>query len=93
MQFKDDYPKAREVVLVENYRSGQNILDKSYEFIKHIYKNLYKKNPVFGMEEILELLAKHPELEEINKHILRNEGYQKSLKEDKIPDSDNRKIG
>jgi len=35
MQFKDDYPKAREVILVENYRSGQNILDKSYEFIKH----------------------------------------------------------
>ncbi len=35
MQFKDDYPKAREVVLVENYRSGQNILDKSYDFIKH----------------------------------------------------------
>jgi len=35
MQFRDDYPKAREVVLVENYRSGQSILDKSYEFIKH----------------------------------------------------------
>ncbi|MCK5538533.1 MAG: hypothetical protein KAI79_17035, partial [Bacteroidales bacterium] len=35
MQFKDDYPKAKEIVLVENYRSGQNILDKSYEFIKH----------------------------------------------------------
>lgn len=35
MQFKDDYPKSKEIVLVENYRSGQNILDKSYEFIKH----------------------------------------------------------
>jgi len=35
MQFKDDFPKAKEVVLVENYRSGQNILDKSYSFIKH----------------------------------------------------------
>ena len=64
---------------------------EDYEFIKHIYKNLYKKKPVFGMEEILELLAKHPELEEINKHISRNEGYQKSLKEDEILDLSNRR--
>jgi spore coat polysaccharide biosynthesis protein SpsF (cytidylyltransferase family) len=64
---------------------------EDYEFIKHIYKNLYKKNPAFGMEDILELLARHPELEAINKHISRNEGYQKSLKEDKILDSGDRK--
>lgn len=35
MQFKDDFPKAKEVVLTENYRSGQNILDHAYEFISH----------------------------------------------------------
>lgn len=64
---------------------------EDYEFIKHIYKNLYKKNQVFGMEEILEFLARHPELEAINKHISRNEGYQKSLEEDKILDLDDRK--
>lgn len=34
LQFKEDYPKATEVTLVENYRSAQNILDLSYEFIK-----------------------------------------------------------
>lgn len=33
MQFKDDYPSAREVVLVKNYRSGQEILDHAYKFI------------------------------------------------------------
>jgi spore coat polysaccharide biosynthesis protein SpsF (cytidylyltransferase family) len=59
---------------------------EDYEFIKHIYKNLYKRKPAFGMEEILGFLARHPELEAINKHISRNEGYQKSLKEDKILD-------
>jgi spore coat polysaccharide biosynthesis protein SpsF (cytidylyltransferase family) len=64
---------------------------EDYEFIKHIYKNLYRKNPAFGMEEILEFLAGHPEIEAINKHISRNEGYQKSLKEDKILDLDDRK--
>ena len=57
---------------------------EDYEFIKSIYNNLYKKKPTFGMDDVLELLAKHPELEEINRHISRNEGYQKSIKEDRI---------
>ncbi len=34
LQFKNDFPAAKEVVLVKNYRSGQNILDLSYKFIK-----------------------------------------------------------
>ena len=35
MRFKDDFPKAKEVVLNENYRSGQTILDKAYASIQH----------------------------------------------------------
>ncbi len=35
MQFKDDYPQAKEIVLTENYRSRQAILDHSYRFIQH----------------------------------------------------------
>ncbi len=34
LQFRSDYPKAEQVVLTENYRSRQNILDLAYEFIK-----------------------------------------------------------
>lgn len=34
LQFKDDFPKAKEVVLNENYRSGQKILDLAYNFIQ-----------------------------------------------------------
>lgn len=34
MLFKKDFPKARQIALIQNYRSCQNILDKSYEFIK-----------------------------------------------------------
>lgn len=34
LQFRQDYPDAHQVVLTENYRSKQNILDISYEFIK-----------------------------------------------------------
>ncbi|QQG52466.1 MAG: UvrD-helicase domain-containing protein [Candidatus Falkowbacteria bacterium] len=35
MQFKEDYPQAHEIVLTENYRSRQEILDKAYEFINY----------------------------------------------------------
>ncbi len=35
MQFKSDYPGAKEIILTENYRSRQEILDRSHDFIKH----------------------------------------------------------
>ena len=35
MQFKDDYKEAKELILIDNYRSRQEILDYSYQFIKH----------------------------------------------------------
>ncbi|MFA5361254.1 MAG: UvrD-helicase domain-containing protein [archaeon] len=34
LRFKKDYPKSKEIVLIENYRSPQNILDLSYSFIQ-----------------------------------------------------------
>jgi len=57
---------------------------EDFEFIKIIYKNLYPRNPLFGMKEILDFLKEHPEVERVNKGIIRNEGYLKSLKEDRV---------
>ena len=34
LNFKKDYPNAKEVLLNRNYRSSKEILDLSYEFIK-----------------------------------------------------------
>jgi DNA helicase-2/ATP-dependent DNA helicase PcrA len=34
MQFKKDYSKAKQIVLIKNYRSKQNILDLAYNFIQ-----------------------------------------------------------
>jgi len=34
LQFKEYYPKTKQVILTENYRSPQNVLDKAYEFIQ-----------------------------------------------------------
>ena len=56
---------------------------EDYEFIKSLYKNIYNKNPDFGMEEILKFIDKNPDIEKINQNINRNEGYLKSLKEEK----------
>jgi DNA helicase-2/ATP-dependent DNA helicase PcrA len=35
LKFKEDYPKFKQVTLVENYRSGQAILDLAYKFIQN----------------------------------------------------------
>ncbi len=34
LRFKNDYPNSKEIVLVQNYRSPQNILDLAYNFIQ-----------------------------------------------------------
>lgn len=35
LQFRDDYPASKKVILTENFRSRQSILDSSYRLIKH----------------------------------------------------------
>src|SRR3989339_320549 len=35
LTFKKDFPKARDISLIQNYRSTQNILDLAYDFIQH----------------------------------------------------------
>lgn len=35
LQFKRNFPKARQIVLTQNYRSSQAILDTAYRLIKH----------------------------------------------------------
>lgn len=51
-------------------------------FVREVYQALYPGNPSFGMLDVLELLKRRPDLAEMNKGFVRNEGYLKSLKED-----------
>ncbi len=89
-------PKIFRIV---NFKCETNLADKrwtidepeDFEFIKIIYENLYPKDSLFGMDKILHFLKKHPEVERINKNIIRNEGYLKSLKEDRILNLDLRR--
>jgi spore coat polysaccharide biosynthesis protein SpsF (cytidylyltransferase family) len=88
--------KHPELFKLTNLRAPENLAEKrwtidnaeDYEFLTRVFKELYHQNPFFGMNDILTLLDLHPELEQINRHIQRNEGYQKSLKEDKKIRSD-----
>ncbi|MFV1917522.1 MAG: ATP-dependent helicase [Patescibacteria group bacterium] len=63
LKFKDDYKKAKTVVLIKNYRSTQTILDNAYKLIQHnnpdtlesrlgIEKNLKSVTEPKGGEEV-----------------------------------------
>lgn len=82
LHFKDDYPKAKMVVLTKNYRSTQTILDASYKLIQNnnpdtlefqlgITKNLVSNKKV-KLHDIVEFIHEdrvENEAEEVAKHI------------------------
>jgi spore coat polysaccharide biosynthesis protein SpsF (cytidylyltransferase family) len=55
---------------------------RDYDFLSALYARLAPTNEFFGIDEILSLLREEPALRERNAGIARNEGYQKSLRED-----------
>jgi spore coat polysaccharide biosynthesis protein SpsF len=74
------------IINVENDKNISNLrltVDRieDFELIKQILNNI-SINPIH-LEDVLELFSRKPELIEINKHINHNEGFNKSLEEDK----------
>ncbi len=80
----------------EKYRTGQYkkftglshlrwTLDEEADLrlLQTIYERLYRPGELFLTGDILALLDREPELGEINGGIIRNEGYLKSLRQDK----------
>lgn len=61
------------------------VLDEARDltFLRRIFERLYRPDGYFATADILRLLEEVPELGEINGDIVRNEGYLKSLEEDK----------
>lgn len=49
--------------------------------VRRIYDYLYSEDKIFKMDEIINLLKANPEIAEINSHINRKEGVNKSIKE------------
>ena len=93
LQFKETYPDAKEVVLVENYRSRQEILDASYALIKNnnpnrleitekINKKLIAKGAFEKDDNPVTLLVQENEIKEAERvvdEILRLTGYDELL--------------
>ena len=64
--------------------------DKDYAFLTSLYKELGSRDEYFGMDEIIALLTERDELNTINAGMARNEGLQKSLRNDKTVENENR---
>lgn len=59
--------------------------ERDLGFVREVYKRLYcKKGNIFYMKDVINLLRTHPQIMNINKGILRDEGYLKSLREEKV---------
>ena len=55
------------------------------EFVRRVYRSLARRAS-FGMAEMLGLIEMHPELAKINAKFQRDEGYDKSVREDMLID-------
>lgn len=53
------------------------------EFVREVYRLLHLPGQTFFMEDVVRLLREHPELLEINQGFKTNEGYSRSLQEDR----------
>ena len=75
-----------EVEAQEDWASLRWTVDEAVDFalMKRIFSLLYPVQPDFSMEDILDLIKKHPALAQYNAGILRNEGLFKSLQHDKV---------
>ena len=58
--------------------------EEDLEFVRQVFRHLYQEGQIFYMEDVLKLIEKYPQLVDINRDIVANEGYQKSLREDRI---------
>jgi len=90
LQFKDTYPEAKEVVLTENYRSRQEILDASYtlisknnpnrlEITEKIDKKLVSKAvfnpPVGNVVNLIAAKSENAEAEQVAEEIAKLTGF------------------
>lgn len=101
LQFKKTYPKSQEIVLTENYRSRQEILDASYTLIKHnnpnrlevtekIDKRLLAKGIFKPEEKPVNLLVANNEFDEAERvveEILKLTGHEENILDTSMSES------
>jgi spore coat polysaccharide biosynthesis protein SpsF len=63
---------------IDNYGQYRWVVDNEADFnlVARVYEALYPINEYFLMQDILEYLAKHPEIAEMNRSFIGSEGYE-----------------
>ena len=56
--------------------------EKDFKLVKEIIEDLYPKNNLFSIDDVISFLKNNPSLANSNKSTIRNEGLLKSLRED-----------
>ena len=74
VEYEDDLSQMRWVVDDE----------KDFQLITEIFQSLYKEGEIFHLKDIADFLSKRPELLEFNRRTVRNEGWLKSLAQDRL---------
>ena len=83
--------KNNKLFSVHNFENNENLskhrwtidYSEDLDFARAIYNFFKDKKGVFSMHEILALLQQYPDLNNIQKSVLRNEGYIKSINKEK----------
>ncbi|MFY7867781.1 cytidylyltransferase domain-containing protein [Roseateles sp.] len=57
--------------------------ERDYRFLQAVFERLDQPGRPFSAQDVLALLEREPQLQELNQHIIRNEGYLKSLAADR----------
>jgi len=57
--------------------------EEDFQVVNAIFSNLYKKDPLFSVFDIINFLRSHPEIYKLNSQIEANLGWKKSIAEDK----------
>jgi len=83
-----NHPEKFRIFNLKNNKDFSNfrwVVDekKDLKFVRAVYSKL-KPSVSFGYKRVLDLIFQNPELSKINSGIKRNQGYNKSLKHDKI---------
>lgn len=77
--------RARSIVNPTDLSSLRWTVDEpeDLEFVRSICARLAPASPPYSMEQVLAVLRRHPNLAQRNAHYVRNEGYEKSLQQDR----------
>ncbi len=85
IQFNPKIFKIQNVVYFEDLSNIRCTVDRKedLEFVQEIYKRIPKNINYVKIKDIKEIINRNPELLDINSHISFDEGWKKSLKENK----------